>query len=260
MPYEFFRDIPEDDDSEEDPDFKTVDPSLYCVPHEVYKFEVTKSTTGAEAIEQVLDKANATRKRQILPENLVLCTVEDGEIQEEFSNDMKLEDIDTDGTRYGAKKTVVLLEKRAKKAASADEKIIELNFSRVTLGKRGNIQQTVISAPSAMPRLQTFLPSDTMLDIKKKIHARLEHCWSRDKMPKDGSDEDQKKWLNEAILVYIKDNVQSERRGAYGKKPACEFCTRKHNARDDICEPTAGKLVGNKLEDVDKVTLEMLYK
>lgn len=99
-----------------------------------------------------------------------------------------------------------------------------------------------------------------MMDIKKKIYARLEPCWNKSKMPKDGTEEEQKQWLNEAILVYIKDNMPRVGTGAYSKKPNCEFCTRKHNARDDICDPTAGKLVGNKLEDVGELTLGMLYE
>lgn len=134
-----YSDVDVDDDSEEDPDFKLTDKSLFPTPHDLFKLEVSSTTTVDDLITHVLTKANSGRARQILRENLILCVTEDESIIETFQDTDKVEMIDTDSNnRYGAKKIACLMETRNKKAG-ANEKTLELNWSKATLGKRAGI-------------------------------------------------------------------------------------------------------------------------
>lgn len=58
-------------------------------------------------------------------------------------------------------------------------------------------------------------------------------------------------WINKNLILYIKDNtpyIQSKSGGAQ-RKPECEFCGKRHNLRDDICEIcTSEYSSGNKID------------
>ena len=79
-----YSDVGGDDDSEEDPDFKLTDKSLFPTSHDLFKLEVSSSTTVDDVITHVLNKANTGRARPILRENLILCVAEDECIVETF--------------------------------------------------------------------------------------------------------------------------------------------------------------------------------
>jgi hypothetical protein len=94
---------------------------------------------------------------------------------------------------------------------------------------------------------------DTMLDIKKKLFKRIQLSF---KKPKQGHFDDE--WINNNIILNIKDNVpQLEVSKIISRKASCEFCDRKHNIRDDICDIKTKqfKKDGNSMEAASKITL-----
>ena len=114
--------------------------------------------------------------------------------------------------------------------------------------------QTMIS--SALPRFEWFELSHTMLDIKKQIYKRIKHAFSASRVEHDDA------WINNNLILHIKDNTPTERASAYSnRKAACEFCGQRHNMRDDVCDIKTDKYSkdGNTMEAASNITLEHLY-
>ena len=97
--------------------------------------ETGKSTTVDDCLEYVLKEANSKRKRQILKENVILCSIKESAVDEIYPGNSRIDNIDT-GSRYNPTK-IVVLEKR-KDAKGENQKDIELNFSKLQTNKRGN--------------------------------------------------------------------------------------------------------------------------
>ena len=57
-----------------------------------------------------------------------------------------------------------------------DDKATELNFSKLTLNKKGQFSQQGI-IPNVLPRFQTFSTSSTILEMKKEIYERIKHAF-----------------------------------------------------------------------------------
>ena len=70
-------------------------------------------------------------------------------------------------------------------------------------------------------------------------------------------------WINEYIILFIKDNTPEDKsRPGYGpsKKVRCEFCGRNHTLRDDMCDARTEKHgSGNVLETAKEMKLQDLF-
>ena len=94
--------------------------------------------------------------------------------------------------------------------------------------------------------------NDTVIEMKKRIYRHVKGIFKDKKVPKETDEEQFELWINKNILMMIKDNtpyVQKEP-GAAKRKAECEFCGRRHNYRDDMCEIcTPQHSSGNKLDN-----------
>jgi hypothetical protein len=81
------------------------------------------------------------------------------------------------------------------------------------VGKKGNVSSQLIS--NAVPRFDVFKLTETVLEIKMKLYEKTKHMYTVE-------DEINEEWVNENILLYIKDNTPSGRH----RKTECEFCGR----------------------------------
>ena len=76
------------------------------------------------------------------------------------------------------------------------------------------------------------------MDIKTKLYKRMQHMFKVE-------EEVDETWLNDNIVVHIKDNTPTGR----NRKVDCEFCGRSHTSRDDICDIRTEEVEsGNTLE------------
>ena len=95
------------------------------------------------------------------------------------------------------------------------------------------------------------------MDIKKKIYQRIKYAF-------DEAHDDDEEWINNNLHLQIKDNCPVTQTNRYGQrqKAKCEFCGRRHDARDDICEVKSSQCEnGNDFENgVNVLTLGDLYK
>jgi hypothetical protein len=115
------------------------------------------------------------------------------------------------------------------------------------LGRKGSVSNQLIS--NAVPRFDVFKLSDTVLEIKMKLYEKMKHMFTV-------KDEINEEWVNENIIVWIKDNTPSGRH----KKAECEFCGRCHTTRDDICDiRTESVDSGNTMEGVKLIKLQDIY-
>jgi len=84
-----------------------------------------------------------------------------------------------------------------------------------------------------------------------------------DKPPPEQEVEAYEQWINNALHIEIKDNTPHVRSqsGYSSRKAECEFCGRRHNQRDDMCEiRTEGYPNGNDLENGGRqIKLKDLY-
>ena len=117
---------------------------------------------------------------------------------------------------------------------------------------------------NGVPRYEVFKMTDTVIEMKKQIYQRIKYTFTDAKEDEERTDE----WLNTNLLMNIKDNTPSEKHGSlsekYGsystRKRECEFCGRRHNMRDDVCEVKTDELgSGNSEEGSQKITLRDLY-
>ena len=78
--------------------------------------------------------------------------------------------------------------------------------------------------------------------------------------PKDKQEGATDEWINDAIILEIKDNTPYAQRGYQGsKKIKCEFCGVTHNSRIDTCDIKTELGSGNELELGQKMRLQDLY-
>ena len=130
---------------------------------------------------------------------------------------------------------------------------MELNFSKVLVGKKGIINQNIISG--ALPRMQTFKLSDSILEIKTQIYNRIRPIF---KNGINGTIDDD--WINKNLLLFIKDNTPLLKGQYKPVKADCEFCGAKHDRRDDYCDIRSKELKdGNIADHAQKITLSDLY-
>lgn len=103
-----------------------------------------------------------------------------------------------------------------------------------------------------MPRFLDFSMNDTPLSMKKKIFFHLRGIFKSRKVCQNTDDQQQfDLWLNKNIVLYIKDNTPylQSKSGSSQRKAECEFCGKRHNYKDDICEiSTPEHPSGNKLD------------
>ena len=114
-----------------------------------------------------------------------------------------------------------------------------------------------------IPRYLDFSMNDTPLDMKKKIFKQIKNIFSGKKVPSP-TDEDQfDLWINKNIVLMIKDNTPflPSKSGNSQRKAECEFCGRRHNYRDDVCEIcTKDHPSGNKIDNGARlIRLKDLY-
>jgi hypothetical protein len=75
------------------------------------------------------------------------------------------------------------------------------------------------------------------MEIKMKLYEKMKHMFTVE-------DDVNEEWVNENIIVWIKDNLPNGRH-----KKDCEFCGRCHTLRDDICDiKTENVESGNTME------------
>ena len=95
-----------------------------------------------------------------------------------------------------------------------------------------------------------------MFDIKKKIYERVKYAF-------DGDHEDDEEWINSVFVLQIKDTTPYKQSNRYGQKTkeSCEFCGRKHDINNDICDVKSNQVKdGNDFENGAKIlTLADLY-
>ena len=115
----------------------------------------------------------------------------------------------------------------------------------------------------ALPRYLDFKMEDTIIEMKHKIFNHIKGVFSGTRKPSEEDTDAFEKWINENIILQIKDNTPYVKMsGNYGaRKAECEFCGRRHNQRDDICELRTNKEDnGNDLDNGGReITLSNLY-
>ena len=114
-----------------------------------------------------------------------------------------------------------------------------------------------------LPRHIDFHMDDTPLDMKKKIFNLIQYIFKNDKPPSEQEVEEYENWINNAIYIEIKDNTPhiKSQSGYSSRKAECEFCGRRHNQRDDMCEIKTDEYPnGNNLEEGGRqIKLRDLY-
>jgi hypothetical protein len=216
VPYEFFRQRTEGngDSSEEDPDFKDANNMVRMEQFE-FCFPSTPQTTVMDIKKEVAQRVSKVGEQKILPENLELCICKYGEVYEAFEDNACVDTIDGEDRLF-------LIETH-KGQIQSDMKLLELNFSRFSLNRKGDPCNQLIS--NAIPRYEVFKLTDTVLDMKRKVFNRCASMFA----DKDVDEE----WLAANIILWIKDNTP---RSKSGGKVECEFCAKYHSNRDDICK------------------------
>jgi len=64
---------------------------------------------------------------------------------------------------------------------------------------------------------------------------------------------------NDAIQVYVRDNLPMVAMGIYSKKkPECEFCKEVHGQRDVLCDLVIDKVDANSAEGCKKITVQQI--
>ena len=139
-----------------------------------------------------------------------------GEVYEQFEDSACVETIDQGSGR-------ILLIESHKGSIGADERMMEINYSKCSVGRKGGYSNLAVS--HTVPRYQVFKMSDSILDIKTKIYERCAPMFAETEVNED--------WINTNIILMHKDSTPSMRSGG---KMECEFCGRRHTARDDLCE------------------------
>ena len=266
VPYEVHRPCTTaNDDSDEDEDpayrggpnvvrYKTTD-------HVVYPIVYKDHTTVGDLKQEVAEKAAQIGQRAILPENLLLCWCQYGEVRETYEDGMKVASIEEDD-----RGKTLLIEKRPDRFDGNNEtkKCLELNFSRAKVGARGQLTQTLLQ--NAVPRFETFNMSDSVMDMKRTIYERIKYVFPAVRQAGADAEPQDDEWINDNIKMQIKDNTptQAAKGGrGYGqtRKAECEFCGRRHTVRDDICDiRTADHKTGNSLAGAKGIRLQDLYE
>ena len=145
VPYEVFRpksDGAKEESSEEDPDYKD-DSKMRITEHFEFSFSSSPTTTVLDIKQQIIQKASKIGESPISPENLELCMCKYGEVYEQFEDTTCVDTIDAGGGR------LFMIETHKGKSAS-DEKVLELNYSKCSISKRGLVTSMMISG--AVPR------------------------------------------------------------------------------------------------------------
>lgn len=224
IPYQIYKTVQADED-ESDEDFRQ--PSATRVEHPTMKIEVTSSMTVLDLKNKVIERTKHLRKTRLRPENLILCISSQGEVDNEYQDDDKVDSIDTSG--YAQK--IHFIELRDEDVPEADKENIkstELNFSKFIMNRR-NLQQQMITG--AIPRYIDFSMEDTPIEMKKKIYKHISGIFVDDKPPAEEETDEFENWINKNINLQIKDNTPYiKMTGGYGqRKMECEFCGRRHN-------------------------------
>ena len=183
-----------------------------------------------------------------MPENLELCLCQYGEVYEQFEDHEKIEAIEPEGKKV----YFIEAQKGKRDKDDPDYKVLELNFSNCSVSKRGGLNQALIS--NSVPRFHRFAMHDSVIDMKKQVFERI-----RGVFPDGG--ENTEEYINTNIILHIKDSTHYDRTaGPTRRKRVCEFCGRRHNSRDDICNVRSAEVEnGNDLEGAKKLTLKDLY-
>lgn len=117
-------------------------------------------------------------------------TVKWGEMVEEFDDDDFVEPIEPSSSTQ----LICLVEThREDKELKASEKLIEFNFSRCSVSKKGHYNQLLIN--NGLPRFEICDLKESLLDLKKRIFNRIRIIF---KTPKDGEFNDA--WINKNII------------------------------------------------------------
>jgi len=167
IPYEVYRNVMADGNEDEDPDYR--DPRQYLLTeHPAFKFNIDSNTKVIDIKRKVIQQISKIGQREIYPHNLRLGVIKWGEMVEEFADDHPVEAIE----QGNASQQTCFVETRTGEEPMRDsEKMIEFNFSKVAVSKKGQYNQQMINA--GLPRFEACDLSETMLDIKKKIFNRI---------------------------------------------------------------------------------------
>jgi hypothetical protein len=130
--------------------------------------------------------------------------------------------------------------------------IAELNFYAY---KRQGKKMICEGVDRAIPRVEAFNPSITILQAKRQILSKYQHIY-HDEWSLEDTEENNKR-INDSIEIYVRDNLPLIKKKKGGQEQAeCEFCNSKHGRTEEYCDLKIDKADLNQFEEAKKYTIK----
>ena len=138
------------------------------------------------------------------------------------------------------------------KKTTPNDVIAELNFYAYKKQGKKTVCDTV---DRAIPRVEAFDPSITLLQAKRQLLSRYRHIYAEE-WSLDDTDENNSS-INNAIEIYVRDNMPLVKKKKGGlEKAQCEFCRSKHGANEEYCDLKIDGVDLNMIEGGQKYTIQ----